>query len=107
MLFLPMIFLSLFSFAQEEPAVETYCFPSVPARMRAEKKLSSILVPSDKIESEKDCFTVQMRPHRRELIQNYTRNLGEGMSIKFSSADIKREPCKLQVDKVRSLMKSN
>lgn len=102
-----MIFLSLLSFAQDDLEVETYCFPSVAARVRAEKKLGNILVPSDKLTSEKECFTVQMRLHRRELIQNFTHNLDEGMSIRFSSADFKREPCKLKVEKVRSFLKNN
>ena len=103
MMFLPILFLSLASLAQEDAAIETYCFSSEAARARAEKKLTSILVPSDSIESEKNCLTVQMRPHRRELIQNYTRNIDEEMFVKFSCAELKREPCKLVVEKVRQL----
>lgn len=106
MVFLPILFLSL-AFASEELAVETYCFPSDTARARIEKKLSMILVPSDKTEAEKNCLTVSMRPHRRELIQNYTLNLEPETRITFSSAENKRPPCLLQVEKVRALNKQN
>ncbi|MES2529012.1 MAG: hypothetical protein V4598_18140 [Bdellovibrionota bacterium] len=106
MMFLPILFIA-FAFAQEELQIETYCFSSVPARARTEKKLASILVPSDKIEAEKSCFTLQMRPHRRELLQNYIRNLDSDVNITYSSAEIKREPCQLQVEKIRLRKNSN
>lgn len=93
--------------AEDELAVETYCFSSDMVRMRVEKKLGNILVPSDKVESEKNCMTVQMRPHRRELLQNYTRNLDPDMNVTFSSAELKREPCLLQVEKIRTLKSKN
>lgn len=93
--------------ADDELSVETYCFSSEVVRARVEKKLSSILVNSDKVEAENNCLTVQMRPHRRELLQNYTRRLDPDMNVTFSSAEIKREPCRLQVEKVRSLKSKN
>lgn len=102
MISLPILFLALSTLAQDELAVETYCFPSEAARERAQGRLTSILVSSDKIEAEKECFTVQMRPHRRELIQNYTSRLDPAMAVTFSSAELKREPCKLKVEKVRA-----
>jgi hypothetical protein len=98
----------LFAFAaEEELSVETYCFPSEASRVRVEKKLTSILVPSDKLEGERNCLTVQMRPHRRELIQNYTLNLDRDMRVTFSSAEIKHEPCLLQVEKIRAIKNQN
>lgn len=100
-----MLILLSASFAQDDLALETYCFSSVASRMRVEKKLPAILVPSDKLESEKACLTVQMKPHRRELIQNYTRSLDDSMLVKFSSAEKKNEPCRLQVEKIRQLKK--
>lgn len=96
------------AFAQDdELQIETYCFSSETARAGTEKKLGSILVPSDKIEAEKNCFTLQMRPHRRELLQNYIRNLDSGVNITFSSAETKREPCQLQVEKIRLRKNTN
>ncbi len=93
--------------ADDELAVETYCFSSDVVRARVEKKLGSILVPSDKMESEKNCLTVQMRPHRRELLQNFARNLERDMNVTFSSAELKRDPCLLQVEKVRTQTNKN
>lgn len=107
MLFLPILFITLAFAAEEESSVETYCFTSEAARARVEKKLATILVPSDKTEAERNCLTVSMRPHRRELIQNFTQNLEPGMNITFSSAEIKRSPCELRVEKVRAMKKEN
>ena len=106
MMFLPILFIAT-AFAQEDLQIETYCFSSAEARARTEKRLTNILVPSDKIQAEKNCFTLQMRPHRRELLQNYIRNLDSDVNITFSSAEIKREPCLLKVEKVRVKKNSN
>jgi hypothetical protein len=93
-----------FAFASEiERVIETYCFPSEASRVRVEKKLTGILLPSDKLASDKSCITVQMRPHRRELIQNFASSLDPDMAVTFSSAEIKRESCALQVEKIRAL----
>lgn len=91
----------------DELSIETYCFSSDVVRTRVEKKLSSILVPSDKIEAEGKCLTIQMRPHRRELLQSYTRNIEPDMNVTYSSAEIKRELCRLQVEKIRTLKNKN
>lgn len=99
-MFLPILFIGL-AFAQEELQIETYCFSSQQMRTRMEKKISTILVPSDKIDAEKNCFTLQMKPHRRELLQSYVRNLDPEVNITYSSAEIKREPCLLKVEKMR------
>ena len=103
MMFLPILFMALAFAADDELSVETYCFSSEMVRARVEKKLSSILVNSDKVEAESNCLTVQMRPHRRELLQSYTRKLDPDMNVTFSSAEIKREPCRLQVEKIRTI----
>lgn len=102
-----MLFLSLSGFSVEDLAVETYCFDSASSRTRAETKLSSIFVNSDKLQSENNCLTIQMRPHRRELLQNFARNIDPGMTVTFSSAEIRREPCKLQVEKIRNNRKND
>lgn len=106
MLFLPIIIMATV-FAQDELALETYCFPSKEARIAVEKKLSSVIVPSDKVESENNCVTIQMRPHRRELLQNYAKRLNPDMFVQYSSEEIKREPCRLQIEKIRAGKKSN
>ena len=103
MLFLPILFLSLAFAADDELAVETYCFSSELVRARVEKKMANMFVPSDKVEAEKNCMTIQMRPHRRELLQNYTRSIDPDMNVTFSSAEVRRPPCLLQVEKIRSL----
>lgn len=106
MLFLPIFILSLAFTSEEDRSIETYCFPSETARIRVEKKLNSILVPSDKLESENKCITVHMRPHRRELIHNYTFGLDSDMRVTFSSEEVKRDPCTLKVEKVREIKKN-
>lgn len=105
-MFLPILFIAT-AFAQEDLQIETYCFSSAQSRARTEQRLTNILVPSDKIQAEKNCFTLQMRPHRRELLQNYIRNLNPEVNITYSSAEIKREPCLLKVEKVRVTKNSN
>lgn len=99
--------MSLVFASDEERAIETYCFSSEETRIRVEKRLSSMLVPSDSLTSEKNCLTLQMRPHRRELLQSYTYNLDPGMRVSYSSAEIKREACTLKVEKIRTLKKKN
>lgn len=107
MWFLPILIISTALASDEDRSIETYCFSSEAARARAENKLTSILVPSDKLETERNCLTIQMRPHRRELIQNYTSNLDPEMRVTFSSAEVKREACSLQVEKIRAAKKQN
>ncbi len=83
--------------------VEKYCYPS-ESQMRASfRELKTILVPSDKAQADGVCINIQMAPHRHELIQQYLRRLDPSVSISFSSADIRREPCKLKVEKVKNL----
>lgn len=107
MMFLPILFIVLALAAEEELSVETYCFSSEVVRIRVEKKLGNILVPSDKMDSEINCLTIQMRPHRRELLQNYTKSIDPDMNVSFSSAESRREPCQLQVEKIRTIKNKN
>lgn len=69
------------------------------------EKTRFILVPADKIQSDRACFTVSTSSHRRELIQNYVRRLDSGVAISFSSAEIKREPCRLRVEKIKTIQR--
>ncbi len=96
-----LIMLLLFSslvFA-EDMASEKYCFPSSP--QVAQKKFAAIQVPSDVVTIDENCLVIQMRPHRRELIQRYMLSSIPGTSIAFSSEEVRREPCKLKVEKIR------
>lgn len=67
----------------------------------AHKKISAILVPSDVVTIDENCLVIQMRPHRRELIQKYVLSSIPGATVSFSSEDLRREPCKLKVEKIK------
>lgn len=97
------ITLLLFSFlAQaEEMSSEKYCFSSPMQSSSAKQKLSAIQVPSDTVTIDDNCLVVQMRPHRRELIQRFILSSFPGTAVSFSSEDVQREPCKLKVEKVK------
>lgn len=43
-----------------------------------------------------------MRPHRRELIQRFILSVYPETKISFSSAEIKRDPCLLKVEKIKT-----
>ncbi len=83
----------------EDMSSEKYCFSSSP--LVAQKKISAILVPSDVVTVDENCLVIQMRPHRRELIQKYVLSSIPGASVSFSSEDLRREPCKLKVEKIK------
>ena len=89
----------LFSFS-EDSASEKYCFPSSQAARLAQNKFSAIQVGSDVATLDEGCLVVQMRPHRRELIQRFILSSVPAGSVAFSSAEIRREPCKLLVEKI-------
>lgn len=78
---------------------EKYCFSSPAESLLAQNKIKAILVPSDSATPDGQCMVIQMRPHRRELIQRFIKNELPETRITFSSVDILREPCKLQVEK--------
>lgn len=93
-----------FAFAQD-PAIEEYCFSSAGNMKTVSSRLKFILVPVDKVEEEKNCFTVNTPPHRRELIQNYVRKLDPSVQIGFSSAEVRREACHIKVEKIKTKLK--
>jgi hypothetical protein len=96
-----MITLLLFSFLAiaDDMASEKYCFPSVSQGQAARHKLAGILVPSDIVTTDENCLVIQMRPHRRELIQRFILSSFPGTSVAFSSEDQRRESCQLKVEK--------
>ena len=95
----------LFVAATDEMASEKYCFPSGPGASLARKKFTAIQVPSDVVTLDGNCLVIQMRPHRRELIQKYILSSVNGGAVTFSSAAIRREPCKLKVEKIKDMNK--
>lgn len=105
MMWWPLLFASLV-FAQDD-AVEKYCYASMASMDRSLAQLRAIAVPSDRIEKVDSCFVVTMRPHRRELIQNYLRAADSNVSISFSSSEIKTDPCHLKVEKIKTLNQQN
>lgn len=98
MLIMLLLFSNL-SFA-EDMSSEKYCFSTSP--VIAQKKFSAIQVPSDVVTVDENCLVIQMRPHRRELIQRYMLSSIPGARVAFSSEDIQREPCKLKVEKIKT-----
>ena len=82
-----------------ETSSEKYCFGTTERAVLAKEKLFRILLPSDKVTSDEDCLIVMMSEHRRELIQKYILSVAPDMKITFSSAEIKKDPCHLKVEK--------
>lgn len=101
MLIWPLL-LSLISFAHDF-AVEEYCFASEAKMKLVLDRAKFILVPADKVQTNQSCFTVSTPEHRRELIQSYVRRLDPAVGISFSSAQIKRDPCHLKVEKIKTV----
>jgi hypothetical protein len=95
----PLLF-SAVLFAQEMES-EKYCFSSIPKREKIQRELKGILLPVDQVTVSDSCLLISMKPHRRELIQNYIRTQDPNVSVSFSSAEIKREPCRLKVEKIK------
>lgn len=101
----PLLF-TLASFAQDFES-ERYCFKSPSQREKIHREVKGILLPVDQVSVSDSCLVVTMKPHRRELIQNYIRALDSEVNIAFSSAEIKREPCRIKVEKVKNKSNSN
>lgn len=101
MILWPLLLLS--SALAQDHSVEEYCFSSVTKMQQASARLKFIMVPADKMEQNERCFTVSTPAHRRELIQNYVRKIEPSVQISFSSAEIRRDPCHIKVEKVRTL----
>lgn len=89
------------SFA-EDMASERYCFRNNSESLQARARFSGIQVSSDVVSIDNECLVVQMRPHRRELIQRFILSSYPEAKISFSSADIKRDPCLLKVEKIKT-----
>jgi hypothetical protein len=85
----------------QDQSVEEYCFSSIPKMKEVSARLKFILVPVDKTQEDKNCFTVITPRHRRELIQQYVKRLEPSVNVGFSSAEIKTEPCRIKVEKIR------
>lgn len=97
-MWLLLVFFSLSSLG-EDSASEKYCFNSPQVALKARAKFAGIQVPSDSVTPDESCLLVSMRPHRRDLIQRFFRSEYPDVSIPFSSAEIKRDPCLLKVEK--------
>ena len=99
---MPLLLLLFFQLSQaEEFASEKYCFPSQNVAQLAKQKFVGIQVPSDIITQDSDCLTIQMRPHRRELIQRYLTTAIPGTVVSFSSEDVQNHACHLRVEKFK------
>lgn len=86
----------------EDFSSERYCFSTPREALTAEQKFNAIKVPSDSVTRDESCLVIQMYPHRRELIQRYILSVYPSAQIAFSSQEIKRDPCKLKVEKERN-----
>jgi len=101
-----LLFFSLSAFSEDTES-EKYCFANVAQRIQAKQKISAILVPSDVVTDDENCLVIQMRPHRRELIQRFVLASYPSSRISFSSADVRRDPCRLKVEKEKSQNENN
>ncbi len=86
----------------EDLSTEKYCFQSVRQMELARKSFESIKVPSDETRTEDKCLTILMRPHRFGLIHKYMTSSFPEASIAFSTESLKRDPCQLKVEKIKT-----
>ena len=93
-----LFFLVLNSYSQ---TLERFCLSSVEKKSEVIKSLTPLLLPSDKFSSEGNCFDLSTASHRRELLQSYILKLDPSASVDFSSEEIRRNPCRLKVEKIR------
>ena len=84
-----------------EISTEEYCFASSRRMRETKEQLRFILIPSDNVLENNLCLKVNTPIHRRELIQNYIKRLAPEVQIQFSSADLKRDPCQLKIEKIK------
>lgn len=93
--------LLLFSFLSqaEDTSSEKYCFASKQHSLTAGQKFKAIQVSSDMVTVDDNCLIIQMRPHRREIIQRYLLSTFPGAYVAFSSENVRRDPCQLKVEK--------
>lgn len=95
------IMLLLFSFLSqaEDMSSEKYCFATKQHSLSAAQKFKAIQVSSDMVTVDDQCLIIQMRPHRREIIQRYLLSTFPGAYVAFSSENSRRDPCQLKVEK--------
>lgn len=101
MLIMLLIF-SRLTFAQEDMSAERYCFATEAEAQSIESKFNGIKVPSDNVARDQKCMTVQMRPHRRELIQRFVLSVAPHAKVEFSSEESRKDPCQIKVEKEKS-----
>lgn len=96
-----LLFFIGFSYAQDDYSAEKYCFSGAQEASVIERKFEGFKVPSDSVVRDNDCLMIQMRPHRRELIQRFMLGLSPNTKISFSSEEVRRDPCELKIEKVK------
>lgn len=99
-----LIFLTLASHAD---SIETFCFEDSLNKSAAIKSLEPLLLPADKVSFEESCFTLVTADHRRELLQRFIRNRHPEATVSFSSEELRKEACRLKVEKTRIDQDSN
>jgi hypothetical protein len=91
---------------ETETTTEEYCFGSNRRMRETKEQLRFILVPNDSVQENNLCMVVHTKIHRRDLIQNYIKRLAPEVQIQFSTAESKRDPCQLKIEKIK-LSKKN
>lgn len=101
--------LALFSslLQAEDITSEKYCFSSTEEFLIAQKKISTLQVPSDSVVKDENCIMFHMKSHRFELIHRYITTNFPNVSIPFSSAAQRTDPCLLQVEKIKEKKSEN
>jgi hypothetical protein len=100
-----LLIFQLSSFAQElTPVVEEYCFTSEARLKQLFPKIKFMLIQSDQELVESNCLTIKTTSYRRELIQSYVTNLDPSVQVKFSSTELKGEPCRIKVEKIKTII---
>lgn len=98
MMLWPLFFIGLLR--ADDVSVEKYCFNSPVQMERAHSQFRAIAVRADRVEKDGTCLVISAPSHRRELIQKYLLSNHPDMSISFSSAEIRSDPCDLKIEKV-------
>lgn len=98
-----LLVLFLFPAFAEEMSSEKYCFRSPTESLKARAKFSGIQVSSDVVTVDDECLVIQMKTHRRTLIQKFILSSYPDATIPFSSAEDKRDPCRLKVEKIKTI----
>lgn len=98
---------SLIALAQNDSAIDEYCFSSVPRMKQVSSRLKFILVPADKTQEDKNCLTVNTPSHRKDLIQNYIKRLDPAVQIGFTSSPVRTNPCHIKVEKIQTKQKDS